>query len=508
MQPHWTITGAIVGAVFIALTVMVAFSSGEAQANCVNENDCVSGSEGFEKLNLGSLESSAAIQFYVVTPLTSYCSNDRIHLLGVLQRGAELNVGKAWLPTGCQLTSSPTPTHYFKFAVSEHSRLWIRHTSYQYTSLLEGRDPSAGVLVDRGSSLGFSHHLEPGVPYMIAIRRTWKSERDSFTFNVEINKPKITKPTVSERIRAQHRAALIYGDSDFSGGRNLSPNHNSAPVETTTFYDDGMSWMQTIGAVVWNIIGGMGCGDYCTYITDSPSDTNSIEYHIGHLVSGIVIVGDIRDIASCVVIEECGISDLALNFFGIVPFFGDAAKGVKSVSRISDMPNFAKLTRKEQIRVIDDKYNGVATRLEKVPGFDSELKKLASGNRDNVIGSERIFRLIGGEYNDHKVEKIGDKFFDILGKDRGDFDAIMVDSRGRKVFFESHSAGDLDLLTKAKTLVDGAKYEADGADFVVDLHLYGAGTPQFKDYVSDAWREFGKDLEIDGSQLRVFWWKD
>ena len=265
MQPHWTITRAIVGAAFIALTVIVAFSSGEAQANCVNENDCISGSEGFEKLNLGSLESSAAIQFYVVTPLTSYCSNDRIHLLGILQRGAELNVGKAWLPTGCQLTSSPAPTHYFKFAVSQHSRLRVRHTSNQYTSLMEGHNPSAGVLVDRGSSLGFSHYLEPGVPYMIAIRKTWKSERDSFTFNVEIKKPKVSEPTISERIRAQHRAALIYGDADFSGGRHPNPNHNSAPVETTTFYDDGMSWMQRIGAVVWNIIGGMGCGDYCTY---------------------------------------------------------------------------------------------------------------------------------------------------------------------------------------------------------------------------------------------------
>ncbi len=269
-----------------------------------------------------------------------------------------------------------------------------------------------------------------------------------------------------------------------------------------------MSWLRGIGGVVWNIIGGMGCGDYCTNMTDSLYDTNSIEYNVGHLVSGIVIIGDVRDIISCIVIEECGMSDLALNFIGIVPVIGDASKGVKSVSRISDMPNFAKLTRKEQISIIDDKYNGVATRLEKVPGFDNELKKLASGDYKNAIGSERIFRLIGEEYNDHKVENIGEKFFDSLGKDRGDFDVIMEDSRGRKVFFESHPARDEDLLDKAKTLVDEAKYEAGGTDFVVDLHLYGAGTPEFKRYFSDAWREFGKDLEIDGSQLRIFWWED
>ena len=478
-------------------------------------------SEGYEGVQTQSTSSSSP----------HHCGEEHLNDLGVLNRNTRLRPSGLWWPSDCGPAPRSVPAHYFRFQVSELSRVRITpaaNGNEYFVHFKVGGLPASSELIDdsHGKSRGIisKDGLPPGVYFMIVVHPNW-NRQEMFAFDLEIDKPKERKPTISDALIAQFkRQQFDAGWPDDVGRTNNVGSSNETKTVATPepafegfdfakirvidacdrpSCDEYPQWLREMGNFSTGVLFGQ------RFAHEQYFNPDGAAYKLGWTISGLLVVGDIRDIVACGNAQSgCSGTDLLITGVGFVPWFGDSVKIVRIVKKspkgIDEFAKaFSRMNREQKIALLDMRYGSAGTRSKNAQGFDKELRELGSGG-DRFVGSDRVFRLLAGKYKDYKVLEFRRDYYDATARHRGDFDVVALDPRGRLTIIESHSARDPDLLRKAKILVDEAK-ATEGGNIIVDFNLFNTVGRGFQRAFRQDLDEFANDIGMDPKRLRLNW---
>lgn len=138
------------------------------------------------------------------------------------------------------------------------------------------------------------------------------------------------------------------GDTTAGGVTNADPatdngEQSSDEQDNTEEHDDGGGLLDTVGDIAGGIVGG-GAAVIKGFVLGDAGDpyTNPWMEGLrqgGHIASGILVVGDIRDAGVAghsIITTGDGWGDLGMSVIGLVPVIGDGAKAVKGADRVAD----------------------------------------------------------------------------------------------------------------------------------------------------------------------------